>query len=171
MVPVTTIVPNNIAGIVARRHLAGGLGVGRSGVAALEVTTLARLAERLGSGYLAPRRRLTSAVLAAAWRTALVAEPGVFAEVGSHPATVQALARAHRELRSVNESGLTRMAELGGLAAEVVRLHQTVHSSLGNDWCDVTDLLRSAARPVARRVPAASSSICRGISIPPRRSW
>ena len=60
MSPVTILAPNNIAGIVARRHLAFGLGNGSTGVAAIEVTTLPRLAERLASHTLAPRRPATA---------------------------------------------------------------------------------------------------------------
>ena len=49
MAPVTVLVPNNIAGIVARRHLAHGLADGNNGVAGIWFTTLARLAEQLAS--------------------------------------------------------------------------------------------------------------------------
>ena len=76
MAPVTIVVPTNVAGIVARRHLAAGVGDGRPGVAALDVTTLDRLAERLAAPSLAPRRPVTPPVLAAAWRSALATGAG-----------------------------------------------------------------------------------------------
>ncbi|SDT34636.1 PD-(D/E)XK nuclease superfamily protein [Friedmanniella luteola] len=145
MAPVTLIVPTNLAGIVARRYLAAGVGDGRIGIAALDITTLDRLAERLAAPNLAPRRPVTAPVLAAAWRTALATEPGVFAEVADHPATVQALAAAHRTLRDADNSALTGVEKLGGLPAEVVRLHRTVRHSLHSDWYDGVDLLDDAA--------------------------
>ena len=44
MAPVTILLPNNIAGIVARRHLAHGLDGLGPGVAGIQLTTLPRLA-------------------------------------------------------------------------------------------------------------------------------
>src|SRR5687768_8401677 len=78
LAPVTIIVPNNIAGITARRHLAGASGEGR-GIAGIEVTTLPRLAERLVAHSMTPKRPETPTVLAAAWRRALSDDAGLFA--------------------------------------------------------------------------------------------
>src|SRR6476659_9872742 len=155
MAPVTIVVPNNVAGIVARRHLAAGLGDGRTGVAAIDVTTLERLAERLAAPSLAPRRPVTPPVLAAAWRSALATEPGVFAEVAGHPATVQALAAAHRVLRDVDETALDDIEGLGGLAAEVVRLHRMVAAALLPEWYDVAALLGAAVAVAPTAEPGA----------------
>ena len=47
MAPVTVLVPSNIAGIVARRHLAHGLTAEGKGVAGIWFTTLPRLAEQV----------------------------------------------------------------------------------------------------------------------------
>jgi ATP-dependent helicase/nuclease subunit B len=55
--PVTLLLPNNIAGIVARRHLARGIRVGRPGIAGLYLATLPRLAEQLASPRLTPAGR------------------------------------------------------------------------------------------------------------------
>ena len=70
MAPVIVLVPNNIAGIVARRFLAHGLGPDRCGIAAIRFTTLRHLAEQLAAPVLAgaARRPATSAVTAAAVR-------------------------------------------------------------------------------------------------------
>lgn len=92
---VTILVPSNLAGVVARRHLAAGLSPRRPAIAALEITTLDRLAERWASPYMDQRRPLAPAVLAGAWRTALRHEPGLFTDVADHPATVQALVSAY----------------------------------------------------------------------------
>ena len=54
MAPVTVLVPNNIAGIVARRFLAGGLTDKGNGIAGIYFSTLPRLAEQIA----APRYRL-----------------------------------------------------------------------------------------------------------------
>lgn len=139
------IVPNNLAGITVRRHLAAGLVDGRPGVAALEITTLDRLAERLAAQRLAPRRPVTAPVLAAAWRTALASEPGMFADVAGHPATVESLADAYRTLRDADDTALASIDQLGGLASELVRLHRLVHGCLRDDWYDAVDLLTTAA--------------------------
>jgi ATP-dependent helicase/nuclease subunit B len=49
----------------------------------------------------------------------------VFAAVMGHPATVQALAAAHRELREVAEGELDAIAGYGEpIAADLVRLHR-----------------------------------------------
>ncbi len=53
MAPVTVLVPNNVAGIVARRFLARGLGPDRRGIAAIRFTTLRHLAEHLDGPVLA----------------------------------------------------------------------------------------------------------------------
>src|SRR4051794_32917223 len=95
MAPVSIVVPNNLAGIVARRRLAGGLPGGRPGIAALEITTLRRLAEGLAVSHLAGRRPATRPLLAATYRAALIEDAGVFAPVADHTATLQALARTH----------------------------------------------------------------------------
>jgi hypothetical protein len=57
MTPVTILAPNNVAGIVARRHLAQGLGDGLAGIAGIEVSTLPRFAEQLSArGWTRPLR-------------------------------------------------------------------------------------------------------------------
>ncbi len=66
LLPVTVLVPSNLAGLVARRFLAGGLGDRHRGVAALNPTTLARLAEQLAAPLLQPRRPATGPVVTAA---------------------------------------------------------------------------------------------------------
>ncbi len=144
MTPVTVLLPNNTAGLAARRHLAAGLGDGRPGVTALHLATLPRLAEQLAAPSLAPRRPATRPVLAAAWRSALGEAPGLFAEVAEHPATIQALAAAHTELRDLTGAALDAVAATSPLAADLVRLHRRVTASLASGWFDPTDLLRAA---------------------------
>jgi len=144
LAPVTVLVPSNLAGLVARRFLATGLDDGHPGVAALYPTTIGRLAEQLAAPLLHPRRPATSPIVTAAWRAALDADPGVFAEVAAHPATVQGLVRAHRELRDLDEAALTALAAVPPLGADLVRLHRAVQATLAPGWYDPTDLLHAA---------------------------
>ncbi|MBN1093327.1 PD-(D/E)XK nuclease family protein [Blastococcus sp. TML/M2B] len=142
--PVTVLVPNNIAGIVARRFLVQGLGDGHAGVAALFPTTIARLAEQLAAPRLHPRRPATTPVVAASWRAALSKSPGVFAEVANHPATVEALVRAGRELRDLDDVALSAVATATSLSPDLIRLYRDVRDGLTSSWYDETDLLRAA---------------------------
>ena len=146
MAPVSVIVPNNIAGIVARRFLAHGLGPDRRGIAAIRFTTLRHLAEQLAAPVLAgaARRPATSAVTAAAVRACLDAGPGDFDAVAAHPATARALARSHRALRDVDAEALPRLVPVSSLTADVVRLHQATRDRLIDDFYDTTDLLHTA---------------------------
>ena len=148
MAAVTILVPNNLAGIVARRYLAGGLTGGHSGVAGIYISTLPRLAEQLAAPRLAPRRPATRPILASAWRAALDTEPGIFASVVEHPATIRALVRAHTELRDLSESALDALSSAGALASDVIRLHRRVTTDLRARWYDTTDLLIAGAELV-----------------------
>jgi hypothetical protein len=147
LAPVSVLVPTNLCGVIARRVLARGV-AGRAGVAGLSVLTVDRLAELIAAAALtgAGRRPATSPVVAAAWRRALAEGAGVFAPVAAHPATVQALAAAHRELREVQEAALDAIAGCGEpVASDLVRLHRRVTGLLAADWYDTTDLRRAAA--------------------------
>ena len=143
MKPVTLLLPNNLSGVIARRHLA------RTGIAGLYLGTLGRLAEQLAAGALSPRRPATRPIVAATWRTALSKAPGVFSEVAEHPSTIQALASAHRELRDLTDPALERVAGASGLGPDLVRLHRDVTSELAPEWYDETDLLRAASSRIA----------------------
>lgn len=159
MAPVTLLLPNNLAGIVARRHLAGGISDGdssdgRAGVAGISLATLPRLAETLAAATLAPRRPATRPVVAAAWRAALDQAPGVFDPVKDHPATIRALVGAHRELRDLGEAALASVAGASRLAHDLVRLHRSVVGSLAPQWYDQTDLLDAARALMAGSLDA-----------------
>jgi RecB family exonuclease len=161
MAPVTVLVPTNVAGIVARRHLARGVD-GRAGVAGLFVTTLPRLAEQLAAPALTAqqRRPATRPVTAAAIRTRLDTQPGIFEPVASHPATAQALALASRRLRDVSPEALTTLESASTLVRDVVRLHRETTADLAEHWYDVTDLLSTATRLV-REQPELTTSLGR----------
>lgn len=152
MSPVTLLVPNNVAGIVARRNLARGMRDDWPGVAGLYVSTLPRLAEQLASPALTGqgRRPATRPVIAAAWRAALDGgRPGVFSEVAEHPATIRALTAAHIELRDLSGPALEATAGASQLVGDVVRLHREVVGKVANQWYDTTDVLRTATAVAA----------------------
>ncbi|GAA0931778.1 hypothetical protein GCM10009554_15900 [Kribbella koreensis] len=139
MKPVTLLLPNNLAGVTARRFLA------RTTIGALYLATLPRLAEQLSAGALAPRRPATRPIVAATWRTALSKAPGVFEAVADHPSTIQALAAAHRELRDLSPSALDKVSSASTLGPDLVRLHRHVTDELLPDWYDETELLHAAS--------------------------
>ncbi|MDT4995534.1 MAG: ATP-dependent helicase/nuclease subunit [Actinoplanes sp.] len=138
---VTILVPNQKFGVAVRRFLARGID-GRAGVAGLSVLTVDRLAEQVATPTLvgSGRRPATDAVIAAAWRRALDEEPGSFALVATHPATVRALAAAHRELQEIDDAAHDAIAQCGNpVTADLVRLHRRVVQVLAGSWYDVTD--------------------------------
>jgi hypothetical protein len=153
MAPVTLLVPNNIAGVAARRFLAGYRDGDRHGIAGLHVTTLARLAEQLAAPTLAAlgRRPVTRPVTSAAWRAELGAEPGCFSKVADHPATIRALSNASAELRDLSDEALDAVAASTTLAPDLVRLHRGVVERLHDGWYDTTDVLRTAVNLIAER--------------------
>lgn len=152
MAPVTVLVPTNIAGIVARRHLARGLSPERNGVAGLWFTTLPRLAEQLAAPTLTAqgRRPATRPVTTAAVRASLDAQPGVFESVAEHPATARAIARAHRALRDVDAASVSALAETTALVRDLVHVHRDTVARLEGGWYDSTDLLTTATDLVRR---------------------
>ena len=143
LAPVTVLVHSNAVGVAARRWLAAN-----GGVAAAQFLTAFRLAELLGGPALAgaDKRPLSTPVIDVAVRRALAAEPGVFATISGHQATVTALRDAHRELRHLSPATLGRLGAAGSARArEVVRVHRRVQSALAREWYDEADLLRLAA--------------------------
>ncbi len=144
--PVTVVVPSNYAGVATRRALAR-----RSGVAGLTVVTLYRLAELLAGPALARSGRVpvSSPLVSTAVRAALAEEPGLFGPVADQPSTVEALRRAHRELRDL---GPEERALLGqdARAAAVLAIDARVTALLQEQWFDETDLMAAAAAAVGR---------------------
>ena len=101
------IVPTNTAGVMARRAL-GRLG----GVAAVDMLTLYRLAELIGSPALVAdgRSPVSTAVVDLAIRRVLADAPGSFGPVAEHPSTVVALRDLHRELRLAGPDAVAALA-------------------------------------------------------------
>jgi hypothetical protein len=158
---VTIVVPSNYIGVATRRLLASGaLGsvCGRGiGVAAVSFVTVYRLAELLGSAQLAGsgRRPVSTPVIAAALRSALTTQPGIFAPVAGHAATETALVAAYRELRDLSDGALDALAKSSDRAADVVRLHRAARASLESAFYDEEDLLKSATEALQKDEAAA----------------
>jgi hypothetical protein len=98
---------------------------------------------------------VSTPVIAAALRSALTLQPGIFAPVAGHAATETALVAAYRELRDLSDGALDALAESSERAADVVRLHRTARASLEADFYDEEDLLDSAAETLRRDVTTA----------------
>lgn len=148
LAPVTIIVRDNIAAISVRRALAVGVG-GQGGVAAVNVTTLRRLAEQLLAAAGDTLPPVTSALLTALWRRELADDPGCFAPVVEHPATVRALVRAHGELRALDDQQLSVVAESNELSRDLVRLHRRVEAHALGGKRDETAVVEAATRLIA----------------------
>jgi ATP-dependent helicase/nuclease subunit B len=160
MTPVTVLVPNNIAGIVARRFLAGGLADKGNGIAGIYFSTLPRLAEQIAAPTLTAEGRgpATRPVTAAAIRQCLDADPGVFERVARHPSTSRALGLAMTALRDVTDATLTSLGCASCLVKDVVRLHRETLSALEPRWYNTTDLL-VAATMLVREEPSATTEL------------
>jgi RecB family exonuclease len=158
MAPVTVLVPNNIAGIVARRFLAAGLSARGNGISGIYFSTLPRLAEQLGAPTLsaAGRRPATRPVTAAAIRERLDADPGIFEPVAGHPSTSRALGQAMTALRDVSEETLSTLESASSLVRDVVRLHRETTAELRRQWYDATELLTAATVLVRERRAATT---------------
>lgn len=138
---VTVIVPSNYSGLSVRRSLAA-----QRPLVNVHFQVLARLAELLGAPRLVAegRRPLTPWIAVMSVRAALAEDPGVFAEVASHPSTARELHRTFRELREAGPSSLGSVAGSSRRAADVVRLYQRFRE-LTAGYFDEYDLLESAA--------------------------
>ena len=139
--PVTVIVPTNAAGVAARRQL-GRLG----GVAAVDMITLYRLAERLAGPALRAEQRLpvSSAVVDLAVRDVLATNTTAFDDVRQHASTVVALRDLYRQLRTAGPAGFDRLAEASRRGRDAVRVLRLVASRLDSQWYDEGDLLTTA---------------------------
>ncbi|MEX0657494.1 MAG: PD-(D/E)XK nuclease family protein, partial [Egibacteraceae bacterium] len=152
--PVTVVVPTNYVGVSTRRLLAGGeLGpvtARGAGVAGLNLLTVYRLAELLGAPRLAAqgRRPVSTPVVAAAVRSVLTKEPGIFEPVREHPSTEEALVRSYRELSELRESSLDALAGMGIRASEVVRVRRDARALLADAWFEEADLMAAATAAV-----------------------
>lgn len=147
---VTVIVPTNAIGVTARRWLGG-----HGGVAAIDLVTPGRLAERLAGAELAAagRRPVSTPLLDITVREVLRHAPGDFAPVADHPSTVTSLRDLHRELRTAGPAATASLRAGSRRAADAARVSSMVAERLAGDWYDEADLLQLAIEKVERGVP------------------
>jgi ATP-dependent helicase/nuclease subunit B len=144
--PVTVLVPTNAAGVMARRRLGRDVGV-----AAVDVVTLYRLAERLAGPALRGEGRLpvSTAVVDLAVRAVLAEHRTAFDEVADHPSTVVALRDLHRELRMAGPAALIRLQQASRRGRDAAHVSRLVADRLAERWYDEGDLLQRAIDVVA----------------------
>ncbi len=123
--PVTVITPTPAAAVSLRRGLARRAG----GVAVVGFQSLDALAEqlaapRLGGAGIAPGT--DRELVVAAVRSELGRAPGRFAAIAHHRSTWETLARAIGDVAALDEVARSHLGAAGGLAGEVVRLHDAV---------------------------------------------
>src|SRR5262245_29122946 len=119
LVPVTVIVPTNTAGVMARRAIGR-----RGGATAIDVLTVFRLAELLGSPSLLEEHRkpVSTPVIDLGVKQILRSAPGRYRAVADHASTVVALRDLYREVRLAGPAAPAALArtERGGEPARVL---------------------------------------------------
>ncbi|MEP6625407.1 MAG: hypothetical protein ABJC79_13255, partial [Acidimicrobiia bacterium] len=151
---VTVIVPSNLAGLAARRVLGAG-----AGLANVSFITPYALAERLGRPGAAAGEdgELTDAILVAAVRVELRAEPGAFAAVAGHVSTERALAVRYAELSRARPETLARIRRAGSARARgLIELFERVRLRLAG-YADEDALARHAGAAVEQESAAFRS--------------
>jgi ATP-dependent helicase/nuclease subunit B len=138
---VTIIVPTNAVGVTARRWLGAN-----GGVAAIELVTPTRLAERIAGAELASAGRLpvSTPLIDLMVREVLRAAPGDYEPVAEHPSTVTSLRDLHRELRLAGPAAGPLLRGSSRRASEAARVSWMVAERLATDWFDEADLLTLA---------------------------
>jgi ATP-dependent helicase/nuclease subunit B len=141
LVPVTVIVPTNTAGVMARRAIGR-----RGGATAIDVLTVFRLAELLGSPSLLDegRKPVSTPVIDLAVKQVLRAAPGRYRAVVEHASTVVALRDLYREVRLAGPAALTALARTGR-GGEPARVLTELGRLLAPAWYDEGDLMARAA--------------------------
>ena len=141
LAPVTVIVPTNTAGVMARRALGR-----RGGATAIDVLTVFRLAELLGSPSLLDegRKPVSTPVIDLAVKQVLRAAPGQYRAVADHASTVVALRDLYREVRLTGPAALTALARTSR-GREPARVLTELGRLLAPAWYDEGDLTTRAA--------------------------
>jgi ATP-dependent helicase/nuclease subunit B len=155
LVPVTIVVPTNTAGVMARRALGR-----RGGATAIDVLTLYRVAEVLGSAALLDedRKPVSTPVVDLAIKRVLQTSPGVYAAVADHPSTVVALRDLYREIRLAGPTATGALARTGR-GREPARVAAAVAGLLAPNWYDEGDLLVRAAVRARTGLPGRLSRV------------
>ena len=148
--PVTVVPPSAFAGLALRRALANRPGHG--GLVNVRFLRLAELAEVLSGPVLATARPLTSPLRAEAVRAVVTDEPGAFAGVAGHPATIRSLESTFRDLRRAPPESMAALAARPEPAASVARLYDAFRLRTAA-FADEEDVAGAAADVVVRGAP------------------
>ena len=161
LAPVTVLVPTNAVGVTARRWLGAN-----GGVAAIELVTPARLAERIVGAELAAagRRPVSTPLIDITVRAVLTAAPGSYADVAQHPSTITSLRDLARELRVAPPGATERLRSASGRGSEAARVASMVAERLARDWYDEGDLMALAIE----RIDAGAPLFERAVAFLPR---
>lgn len=161
LAPVTVIVPTNAVGVTARRWLGAN-----GGIAAIELVTPHRLAERIAGAELAAAGRLpvSTPLIDLMVREVLRAAPGDYEPVAQHPSTVTSLRDLHRELRLAGPNAGTLLRGSSRRAREAARVSSMVAERLAEGWFDEADLLTLAIE----RIRGGNEPFDRPIAFLPR---
>ncbi|MGB1583812.1 MAG: hypothetical protein ACPHCI_08480, partial [Solirubrobacterales bacterium] len=158
LAPVTVVLPSHAHDAATRRELSR---ISPNGLAGVEFATLPELAERIAVLPIAqatggPLLPATHSVINGFVRRALIDESGIFDPIKDHPATSEALASAHHELREAPDAALEMLAASGQRAAEVVRVHRAVDEQLERGWFDTHRAIALATGALANGAPPTS---------------
>ena len=153
--PVTVITPTPAAAVSLRRGLARRTG-GTAVVSFQSLDTLATqiAAPRLGASGIATG--VDRELVVAAVRSELARSPGRFAAIAHHRSTWTTLARTIGDVATLDPAARRRTAAAGGLAGDVVRLHDAVAQRV--EVGGPAAVLRAAAEQV-RTVPEVVRSL------------
>ena len=156
LTPVTVIVPTNAVGVTARRWLGAN-----GGVAAIELVTPTRLAERIAGAELAAAGRLpvSTPLIDLMVREVLRAAPGDYEPVAAHPSTVTSLRDLHRELRLAGSAAGPLLRGSSRRAREAARVSSMVAERLAGAWFDEADLLKLAIERIRGRLVALDRAV------------
>ena len=143
--PITVIVPSPVAGLFVRRTLARSMGLVN-----VQFVGLERVAELLGGPVLAEagRRPLSRARRDRTMGKLLAADPGVFAPVAHHASTIEAVADAVSELRTLSPAALGRFSARNLRCATLAEL-AGAYSAATRSWYESHDVLLAAIKAVS----------------------
>lgn len=157
LAPVQVIVASHGLSVRVRRDLAEFHG----GFASVNFQTLAGFASQIAASGLraSGRQPLSRTMLTASIRQALIASPGIFAEVVEHPATEQVLAATYDDLAVVDESQLDLLAEQNRRCHDAIEICTKARRSLEKNFYDHEDIYRAATKAIGARSPGGEPLI------------
>ena len=164
MASVTVVSPSRYASLALRQEL------GDTGFINVRFIQMPVLAELLGGAALAAKGKkpLTSILQSISLRQMLSETTGLLRPVRLHARTQSSVRAAFRRLRHLDEGELADLADMGGVASEVVSLYHRHRQALADEWFDSEDLAGEAAEAVRKGEAAALDDLGHIIVFLPR---